>query len=330
MKKKITLSIICFIMLSICLSSATGAEQLYDLNEDGVADVLDCFIAEREIMFGNSPEFELDFIDINRDGSLSALDFKLFVRGVLGEEPELKISDDNSLVLTNFPCDNYVLKYENDNVVSVYDIEPNRYGVDALPKRSRFSQALTDAKLLKTGEDYDKMPEYLSIWILTEDPFGKNQMLYSVKNHVEGFPEIVYNDGVKKLFLYVGGELGGEKSLKDLLQYFLKSDKEHALDEGIEQLHAIVENVKGNRKVGEQYMTLQDMINYEKAEARQEARAEGLAEGLAEGILKNIAATIKVCKNLGASDEQIIQNLVKEFKMTDEEAKAHLEKVTIN
>lgn len=224
--------------------------------------------------------------------------------------------------------DLYVTEYDNDNVVSVYDIEPNRYGVDALPKRSRFSQALTDAKLLKTGEDYDKMPEYLSIWILTEDPFGKNQMLYSVKNHVEGFPEIVYNDGVKKLFLYVGGELGGEKSLKDLLQYFLQSDKEHALDEGIEQLHAIVENVKGNRKVGEQYMTLQDMINYEKAEARQEARAEGLAEGLEEGrlegLLENIAATIKVCKNLGASDEQIIDNLVKEFKLSVEEAKAHL------
>lgn len=232
--------------------------------------------------------------------------------------------------------DLYVTEYENDNVISVYDIEPNRYGVDELPKRSRFSQALTDAKLLKTGEEYNKMPEYLSIWILTEDPFGKNQMLYSVKNHVEGFPEIVYNDGVQKLFLYVGGELGGEKPLKDLLRYFLKSDKEHALDEGIEQLHTIVENVKGNRKVGEQYMTLQDMINYEKAEARREAREEGLAEGraeglaegraegLAEGLLENITKTIRVCRNLGASNEQIVDNLVSEFKVSEEKAKTYL------
>ena len=123
MKKKITLSIICFIVLSVCLSSTTGANQLYDLNEDGVADVLDCFIAEREVATGNSSEFELDFIDINKDGSLSALDFKLFVRGVLGEEPKLKISDDNRLILSNFPCDNYVLKYENDSgVLEDYDI----------------------------------------------------------------------------------------------------------------------------------------------------------------------------------------------------------------
>ncbi len=78
----------------------------------------------------------------------------------------------------------------------------------------------------------------------------------------------MYNDGVTKLFLYV--------------------------DEDIEKLHTIVEKVKHNRKVGEQYMTWQEMLDYEKEEARQEAREEGLAEGR----LENIAATIKVCKNL--------------------------------
>ena len=50
--------------------------------------------------------------------------------------------------------DLYVEEYENNNVFRVYDIEPNRYGIDELPRRSRFSQALTDAKLLKAGESY--------------------------------------------------------------------------------------------------------------------------------------------------------------------------------
>ena len=228
--------------------------------------------------------------------------------------------------------DLYVTECERDNIVKVYDIEPNRYGINELPRRSRFSQALTDAKLLKSGESYSDMPEYLSIWILTKDPFGKNQMLYSVKNCVEGFPDIVYNDGVTKLFLYVGGELGGNGALKDLLRYFGKSDKKHVVDKDIEKLHTIVEKVKHNRKVGEQYMTWQEMLDYEKAEAREEAREEGLAEGraegraegLKEGLLENILATIKVCKNLGASDEQIVFNLVKEFKFSEEEARTHL------
>ena len=238
----------------------------------------------------------------------------------------------------------YVSEYERDNIVKVYDIEPNRYGITELPRRSRFSQALTDAKLLKSGENYNDMPEYLSIWILTKDPFGKNQMLYCVKNYVAGFPEIVYNDGVTKLFLYVGGELGGSEALRDLLRYFGKSDKNNVVDEDIEKLHTIVEKIKHNRKVGEQYMTWQEMLDYEKEEARQEAREEGLAEGRAKGLaeglaegraegraeglkegrLENIAATIKVCKKLGASDEQIILNLIKEFNFSEEEAKAYL------
>ena len=37
-----------------------------------------------------------------------------------------------------------------------------------------------------------------------------------------------------------------------------------------------------------------------------------------------IIATVKVCKNLGASDEQIIANLVKEFGISEEDAKSYL------
>ena len=176
------------------------------------------------------------------------------------------------------------------------------------------------------------MPEYFSIWILTGDPFGKNEMLYCVKNCVEGYPDIVYNDGVTKLFLYVGGELGDNGALRDLLRYFQQSDENHVVDKDIEKLHTIVEKIRHNRKVGEQYMTFQEMVEYEKAEARQEAREEGLAEGRAEGRVQGIAegraeaiiATVKVCKNLGASDEEIIVNLVKEFGVSEEDAKSYL------
>ena len=244
--------------------------------------------------------------------------------------------------------DLYVTQYERERIAKVYDIEPNRYGLSELPRRSRFSQALTDAKLLKAGELYKDMPDYLSIWILTQDPFGKNEMLYRVKNSVEGYSDIVYNDGVTKLFLYVGGELGGNEALKDLLRYFEKSDENNVVDKDIEKLHTIVEKVRHNRKVGEQYMTFQEMMEYEKEEARQEAREEGLAEGREEGLAKgreegrvkgleegrtegraeafeeNMIATIKVCRNLGASDEQIIANIVKEFGLSEEDAKTHL------
>ena len=69
-------------------------------------------------------------------------------------------------------------------------------------------------------------------------------MLYTVKNCVEEYPELVYNDGVKRLFLYVGGELGGTEKLKSLLQYFSDSNTGNVTDAELEHLHSIVEHAK--------------------------------------------------------------------------------------
>ena len=212
--------------------------------------------------------------------------------------------------------DLYVEEYENQRLAKVYDIEPNKYNLSELPMRSRYCQSLTDVKLLNTGDVYENLPDYISIWILPYDPFGKNQMLYTVKNCVEEFPELVYNDGVKKLFLYVGGELGGTEKLKSLLQYFSASNTGNVTDTDLEHLHSIVENTKHNQKVGKRYMTLQDMIDYEKKESFD----EGVALGRDEGIF----ALINSLKNLNIPNDQILDQLMQNFSLTIEEAKSYL------
>ena len=158
-----------------------------------------------------------------------------------------------------------------------------------------------------TNQKVDK-----SIWILPYDPFSQNRMLYTVKNSVEEFPELIYNDGVKKLFLYVGGELGGTEKLKSLLQYFSESDTQNATDADLEHLHSIVENAKHNQKVGKRYMTLQDMIDYEKKESFE------------DGVALGIRALISSLKDLNISAEQILEQLMQKFSLTMEEAKAYL------
>ena len=45
--------------------------------------------------------------------------------------------------------DLYVEEYEGERRARVYDSEPNNYGMEELPLRSRYSQALTDVKLLE-------------------------------------------------------------------------------------------------------------------------------------------------------------------------------------
>ena len=216
--------------------------------------------------------------------------------------------------------DLYVEEYEEKRLAKVYDIEPNKYKPSELPMRSRYSQSLTDVKLLKAGEPYESLPEYISIWILPYDPFGKNQMLYTVKNCVEEYPELVYNDGVKRLFLYVGGELGGTEKLKDMLHYFSCSQKSNVTDADLEQLHSIVENTKRNQEVGKRYMTLQDMIDYEKKESFEDGVALGREEGREEGIFILISSL----KELDIPDEQILNQLMEKFSLTKEKAEEYL------
>ncbi len=216
--------------------------------------------------------------------------------------------------------DLYVEEYEDKRLAKVYDIEPNKYNPAELPMRSRYCQSLTDVKLLNSGDAYETLPEYISIWILPYDPFGKNQMLYTVKNSVEEFPELIYNDGVKKLFLYAGGELGGTEKLKDLLQYFSSSKKANVTDAELEHLHSIVENAKHNQEVGKRYMTLQDMIDYEKKESFEDGVALGREEARNEGI----SALISSLKDLNIPSAQILEQLMQKFSLSKEEAKAYL------
>ena len=90
-------------------------------------------------------------------------------------------------------------------------------------------------------------------------------MLYSVKNVVEGFEEIDYNDGVRTLFLYTDGEYGGSPELKRLLTYIKHSTAENAADEELKTLHAIdkaiEQGMKQSREVGIQALieTCKDM-----------------------------------------------------------------------
>lgn len=152
------------------------------------------------------------------------------------------------------------IETEGGRTVQLFDIEPNNIESEELPRRSRYYEALTDVKVLESGNAYDKIPDLWMIWILPYDPFNMNHMIYSVKNRVEEFPEIDYNDGVRKLFLYTGGTNGGTEALKNLLAYMQNSIVENAVDEELKELHSNVERLKGKKEIGVKYMHVQEMM----------------------------------------------------------------------
>ena len=166
--------------------------------------------------------------------------------------------------------DMHVTEYDNEEIIRVYDIEPNNYVDKNLPKRSRYYQALSDVKSLTTGQAPEQLPEFISIWILPYDPFGENRMIYTVKNSVAENHELVYNDDVVKLFLYVDGEIGGSERLRNLLKYMSHTNSDNVVDADLEQLQDIINFVKGDKEVYKRFMDYETV----KALAIQEAHRE--------------------------------------------------------
>ncbi len=167
----------------------------------------------------------------------------------------------------------------------------------------------------------DELPEFISIWILPYDPFGENRMIYTVKNVVVENNQLVYNDGVMKFFLYTEGKYGGSDNLKSLLRYMSATCKANAVDEELEKLQSIVDEVKSRREVGERYMTLQDMIDFEKEESYITGREAGRKEGRKEGIF----TVIYVCHKVGISKEETKDILIKEYSIEADEAENLIE-----
>lgn len=194
---------------------------------------------------------------------------------------------------------------ENNCSTCVYDIEPNNYFEKDLPRRNRFYQSLIDSKLLPTDTPFSKLPDIFSIWILPYDPFGDNRMLYTAKNKVEENNQIVYNDGVTKIFLYTKGTIGGSKKLKELLTFLDNPIPVNAVDEELLAIQHIIDTVKSDSETRARYMGLMNVIDYEKRDA-------------------SIAGAINTYKFLNYDKHQTKEAIMKQFSLPENMAENYL------
>lgn len=206
------------------------------------------------------------------------------------------------------------------NVKEVFDIEPNTYREDSIEKRTRYYNSLADVKLLSSGQDFDELPELIAIWILPFDPFNDNRMLYTVKNFVVENNNILYNDGVTTIFLNAKGQIGGNKKLKEFLNFMVNTREETAVDDDLQQMKQIVDSIKGDPKVGERYMSMETTMYYEK----KLSYAEGKAEGKALEKERSIKKCIERLRKLNVGDSDIEQALAEDYGLSTEEIVAYL------
>ena len=81
-----------------------------------------------------------------------------------------------------------------------------------------------------------------------------------------------YNDGATTLLLYVDGDPDGyPKELVQLLAYMKNSIPENVCNPDLAQIHSCVDKVKKDPKVREVFVTLEEYVEREKAEALEEA-----------------------------------------------------------
>ena len=65
---------------------------------------------------------------------------------------------------------------------------------------------------------------------------------------------------------------------------------------------------------------MEELIEEGRQEGRLEGRQEGIQKGRQEGRLEGINISIKLCRQFGLSDEQIIEQIATEYHLSKKEA----------
>ena len=215
------------------------------------------------------------------------------------------------------------------------DREADRTG---LPRRLRFYSALPDSKELPSSEDYQNMPDFISVVILSYDPFLIGDMYYEAKMHLSTHPCYDYNDERTFILLYADGKPNFEdkaygKKVQELLKYIVSGERS-AQNDDIKVLDEIVTKVKSKTEVRRSLMKQWDREMSIRREIKAEVKAEVEAEVTEEVTSKvteevtakvtaevsreNAIKQIKTSRKYNASDDDIRQDLKDSYSYDDD------------
>ena len=193
---------------------------------------------------------------------------------------------------------------EEPAVMNIYDMEPHLQKNMDLPRRNRFYQAKLDSRGLKSGmKDFIKLPNLYVITILNFDPFGKDRMVYTVRNKCDEEPNLEYEDGLKFCYFYTEGTQGGNAALKAMLTYMQDSREENVTDKATAELHDYVSRAKVMPEVRNAYMRLEEFIYYQRKEEREEAVIDTMVQAILDLLEDYGDIPERVTERLRESDD---------------------------
>ena len=182
----------------------------------------------------------------------------------------------------------------DQKIVNMYDVEPHNRWEKSFERMLRFRQAKIDSINMTAGDnDFSHLPNLYIILITEFDVWGKDHMVYTIRNKCDEVPELDYNDGLKFLYFNTKGKKGGSESIRNMLKYMQDSKESSAVDDATRELDKYVSNVRQNPEVRGNYMTFGDRIDWEKEMSRKEGLEEGREEGREEGHVDVIEDMLK-------------------------------------
>lgn len=254
---------------------------------------------------------------------------------ILGQEITLKYLPQTEKETRTSPLKRFVKLdvWAWDEKDVVYDAEVQREDTKNLPKRSRFYQALIDAKLLKPGEtDFNRLNKVFVIMIMPFDLFGRGLYRYTFEMQCQERPDILLEDGVTRIFLNTRGTNDEEVSpeLIELLRYIENTTEEvsnQCKSEKIKDMQKRIEEIKSSEEVGVRYMQAWEERIIEMQRAREEGLKEGMKEGMKEGLEEGrLQMVLELCRDLGVSREETVIKVCEKCKLSEEEARDYVEK----
>jgi hypothetical protein len=153
--------------------------------------------------------------------------------------------------------------------------------------------------MLLKGADFSELNESYVIFITESDYFGHGKPIYEIERYIKGNCEQI-NDGSH--IIYINGSYVGDDSIGKLIHDFkCKKSKDMYYPE-------LADGVKHYKEKGGNGDMCELVENY-----GNECKIDG-----------EIKATIATSKKYGATMEEVIKNIIEEFNLTEEEAKANV------
>ena len=177
--------------------------------------------------------------------------------------------------------DAHVTEDEDGKVsATIYDVEMENRLADkaSLPKRLRFYNSLIDGRLLESGIGYENLPNFVSITILSYDPFDAGDIYYEASTVLITHPDIEYEDGVSHIYLYCNGNINESlspshgKHLMEVLKYIVSGEKISASNPDVNNLETVVSKIKKRPEVTKKYMQQWDRERILVKEAKDEGK----------------------------------------------------------